>query len=93
MSSAPTEEGDGTFTPDRWGGREFIPCFIYDSDQDLSKVQRTRGKPIASDGTLNVVDVINYLRAHVVRTHPPQASAPAEKHIESPNPEHARKAG
>ncbi len=89
----PTEEGDDTFTPDRSGGREFIPCFIYDSDQDLSKVQRTRGKPIAGDGTLNLVDVINYLRAQVVRTHAPPAAAPAGQHDESPHPEHARKAG
>ena len=65
----PTEEGDGTFTPDRSGGREFIPCFIYDSDQNLSLLQKTRGQPIATDGTLNLVDMINYLRAQAMRNH------------------------
>jgi phosphopentomutase len=70
----PTEEGDASFTPDRSGGREFVPCFIYDSDQDLSKLQKTRGRAIATSGELNLVDVINYLRAQVVRTFPPQLS-------------------
>lgn len=71
----PTEEGDGTFTPDRSDGREFIPCFIYDSDQNLSRLQKTRGEPIATDGTLNLVDMVNYLRAQAMRNH---GQAPAE---------------
>lgn len=67
----PTEEGDKDFAPDRHSGREFVPCFIYDSDQDLSKLQATRNKPIAISGELNLVDVINYLRAQVKRNFPP----------------------
>jgi hypothetical protein len=72
----PTEEGDGTFTPSRYGELQLIPCFIYDSDHDLSKVQKTRGQPRASDGSLNLVDVINYLRAQVKRAHG-HSAAPA----------------
>ncbi len=71
----PTEEGNATFMPDRSGGVEFIPCFIYDSDRDLSTWQRTRGKPIATDGSLNLVDVINYLRSQVMSAHDMQAAA------------------
>jgi hypothetical protein len=65
----PTEEGNATFSPDRPGGREFVPCFIYDTDEDLSKLQKTRGQPVATDGTLNLVDVVNYLRAQIKRVH------------------------
>jgi hypothetical protein len=65
----PTEEGF-EFMPDRdrSGAREFIPCFIYDTDQDLSNVQKTRGKTVATDGSLNLVDMINYLRGQVQRS-------------------------
>lgn len=66
----PTEEGDATFTPDRSGGREFVPCFLYDSDQDLRKLQNTRRQAIATSGELNLVDVSNYPRAQVVHTFP-----------------------
>ena len=67
----PTEGGIGDFEParDRSGAREFIPCFIYDSDEDLSKVQKTRKKnSIAFDGSLNLVDMINYVRGQINRS-------------------------
>ncbi len=48
-------------------GLEFIPCMIFDTDRDLSRVQETRGDPISTDGSLNLVDVVNYLRAQVER--------------------------
>ncbi len=93
----PTEEGDGTFTPDRSDGREFIPCFIYDSDQDLSQLQKTRGAPIATDGTLNLVDMINYLRSQTMRNYGeaaaekrPVVNGPVDKGpIKNPEPNHA----
>jgi phosphoglycerol transferase MdoB-like AlkP superfamily enzyme len=63
----PTEDGYQDFTPDRdrSGAREFIPCFIYDTDEDLSQVQKTRTNPMTTDGSLNLVDMINYLRGQV----------------------------
>lgn len=73
----PTEEGNDSFQPDRDGAREYIPCLIYDTDQDLSKVQKTRQQPIATDGTLNLVDVVNFVRGQVARTHPAPAQAAA----------------
>jgi glucan phosphoethanolaminetransferase (alkaline phosphatase superfamily) len=75
----PTEEmefREMDFRPDRVGGREFVPCMIYDTDQDLSKLQKTRSQAISTDGTLNLVDVINYLRGQVARNYGGQASAP-----------------
>ena len=72
---------------DRSDGREFVPCFIYDSDQDLSRLQKTRGEPIATDGTLNTVDAINYLRAQTMRNFG-QAAA-ENRPIEKQEPNHA----
>jgi phosphoglycerol transferase MdoB-like AlkP superfamily enzyme len=74
----PTEEGF-EFTPDRdrSGAREFIPCFIHDTDQDLSKLQKTRKNSIAFDGSLNLVDMINYLRGQVKRSCEPAEAAKA----------------
>jgi len=77
----PTEEGDSGFSPDRAGGREFIPCFIYDSDEDLSKLQKTRKLAAARDGTLNLVDVINYVR-HQVERQFNESNEPSQEHAE-----------
>jgi phosphoglycerol transferase MdoB-like AlkP superfamily enzyme len=65
-SDHPTEEME--FRADREGAIEYIPCLIYDSDCDLSKLQKTRKMPMSTDGTLNQVDLIKYLRAQVLRT-------------------------
>jgi hypothetical protein len=64
----PTQAFAG-FTSDRELDRalEFIPCLIYDSDQDLSKLQKTRDDPRATDGRWNLVDVANYLRTQIKR--------------------------
>jgi phosphoglycerol transferase MdoB-like AlkP superfamily enzyme len=82
----PTEEGDGDFTPDRSLTGQFIPCFIYDTDpgQDLSKLQKTRNDLAATDGTWNLVDVINYLRGQVARSFPPAQHEPAEARVDVP---------
>ncbi|HTM52905.1 MAG TPA: LTA synthase family protein [Pirellulales bacterium] len=77
----PTEEGDSDFSPDRANGREFIPCFIYDSDDDLSKLQKTRKLAAARDGTLNLVDVINYVR-HQVERQFNVSNEPSQEHAE-----------
>jgi phosphoglycerol transferase MdoB-like AlkP superfamily enzyme len=79
----PTEDFDG-FVADRDVGREleFIPCLIYDTDQDLSKVQKTRNQSISTDGSMNLVDVISYLRRQIERACEPQehdAAAEAAK--------------
>lgn len=68
-SDHPTEDFEG-FTCDRVlaEGIEYVPCFIYDSDQDLSKIQKTRDDPRATDGTWNLVDIANYLRGQLRRS-------------------------
>jgi hypothetical protein len=80
----PTEEFSG-FECDRDVDRnmEFIPCFIYDTDRDLSKVQKTRHDPRASDGSWNLVDVANYLRAQIKRNcRTPAAVTPANRSLQ-----------
>ncbi len=82
----PTEVGDDQFSSDRLDGREFIPCFIYDADQDLSKVQKTRKQVLSRDGSLNLVDVINYLRGQITRSHQPLKAPDADARAEDQNP-------
>lgn len=89
----PTEVFGG-FASDRVLDRhmEFIPCFIYDTDEHLSKLQKTRDDPRSTDGTWNLVDVANYLRAQIKRAHgPPPAEADAET-AQTEEPEHAQEA-
>lgn len=51
------------------GQQEFVPCFIYNTDEDLGAQQRTRGRPIATDGTLTLLDVSTFLRNQVAAAH------------------------
>jgi hypothetical protein len=64
----PTEDFQG-FVCDRDVARrrEYVPFLIYDTDQDLSKLQKTRSLAVSTDGSLNLVDVINYLRGQFKR--------------------------
>ncbi len=55
-----TEVRTDSFHPDRDGQTEFIPVFMYDSEQNLDPLQRTND--IAVDGTLNLLDVTSFLR-------------------------------
>lgn len=66
----PTEYFEG-FVCDRdlSRARQYVPFFIYDTDEDLSKLQKTRKQSIATDGTLNLVDAINYVRGQVKRVY------------------------
>jgi phosphoglycerol transferase MdoB-like AlkP superfamily enzyme len=66
-SDHPTEPLDG-FDCDRHANGQFIPCLIYDSEQDLSKVQKTRDDPRSTDGTWSLLDVVNYLRTQIKRS-------------------------
>ena len=75
-SDHPTEEME--FRADRDVAIEYIPCMIYDSDRDLSKLQKTRDLPQSTNGTLNQVDIIKYLRAQVVRTSQAAKNSDAE---------------
>jgi hypothetical protein len=71
-----------SFKPDRVGAREFIPVFIYDTETDLAKLQKTRGEPIQTDGTLNLLDISNYLRAEIKAN--AEASQKSQAAIEAP---------
>jgi Sulfatase len=53
------------FKPDCQAAREYVPCFIYDTESDLAALQRTRESGLAVDGSLTLLDIGNYLRAQV----------------------------
>ena len=67
----PTERRFTELPADRDGAKEFVPLLIYDARVDLSARQRTRDLPVATDGSLNFLDGVNYVRAQI-------ASGPAD---------------
>ena len=71
-----------------WDGlREFVPCFIFNTDEDLGAQQRTRGQPIATDGTLTLLDITSFLRSQVAAANGVAlvASSPELNPISSPS--------
>ena len=56
------------FKPHWDGQEEFVPCFIYNTDENLGSQQRTRGQPIALDGSLTLLDITSFLRGQVAAT-------------------------
>jgi hypothetical protein len=65
------------FTPDYRGGREFVPCLIFDTQCDLAAIQRTRDTPLSADGTLTLLDICTYLRHQIAASngHAPLAES------------------
>jgi hypothetical protein len=57
------------FVSDYRGDRAFVPCLIYDTESDLGAIQRTRGQPLAEDGSLTLLDISNYLRKQIALSH------------------------
>jgi len=54
------------FTSDRSAAGEFVPCMIHLVGGNLAERQQTRGRPIAQNGKLTLLDVARYLR-HLVK--------------------------
>jgi glucan phosphoethanolaminetransferase (alkaline phosphatase superfamily) len=50
------------FNSDIVDGKEYVGCLIYQKGRDLSAWQQTRQLLVATDGALNLLDVMNYLR-------------------------------
>ena len=73
----PIEEGEGDLQPDQSPGRQYT-CLIYDSEQDLSKVQKTRHDRRLTDGSWNLVDLATYLRGQIKRNCSRAEPVPAE---------------
>jgi hypothetical protein len=46
-------------------GVEYVPCLIYEKGKDLSRFQQTRAQGISTNGTLNLLDMMGYLRNSV----------------------------
>jgi phosphoglycerol transferase MdoB-like AlkP superfamily enzyme len=58
-------------------GKEYVGCLIYQKGRDLSALQQTRGLPIATNGELNLLDVMNYLRHSIAVEAEPASPTPA----------------
>jgi hypothetical protein len=50
------------FDADDADGKEYVGCLIYQKESNLSALQQTRQQPLANDGSLNLIDVLSYLR-------------------------------
>ena len=57
------------FNSDIVDGKEYVGCLIYQKGRDLSALQQTRRLPVAADGSLNLLDMMNYLR-HSIAVEP-----------------------
>ena len=50
------------FHSDVADGKEYVGCLLYEQGSDLASAQQTRSQPIATEGSLNLLDVMSYLR-------------------------------
>jgi hypothetical protein len=75
------------FTSDIVDGQEYVNCLINQKGVDLSDVQQTRHQSLALDGSLNLLDVMSYLRHSVEFTSQLEKQPPAahahEHHADS----------
>jgi hypothetical protein len=62
------------FDSDTANGVEYVGGLIYQQGNDLSRLQQTREQPIATNGSLNLLDVLNYLRHGVATSFRPAVS-------------------
>jgi len=65
------------YTSDVVDGQEYVTCLINQKGADLSTVQQTRHQSLALDGSLNLLDVMSYLRRSVEFSSQPDKSPPA----------------
>ena len=54
------------FCSDVVDGNDYVSCLVYQAGSDLAACQRTRQQAIAEDGSLNLLDVLSYLRHSVM---------------------------
>jgi phosphoglycerol transferase MdoB-like AlkP superfamily enzyme len=53
-----------------WDGlKEFVPCFIFNTDEDLGACQQT-SESVARGGSLTMLDISGYLRSQVAKACP-----------------------
>jgi hypothetical protein len=65
------------FNSDIVDGKEYVGCLIYQKGRDLSALQQTRQLPVATSGSLNLLDVMNYLRHSIAVETGPVPPIPA----------------
>jgi phosphoglycerol transferase MdoB-like AlkP superfamily enzyme len=65
------------FKSDVVAGKEYVACLIYQKGSNLAEFQKTREQPVATDGSLNLLDVMSYLRQSIAAKQWPSAGSTA----------------
>lgn len=65
----PTEVERADFQPAHDATAKYVPVFVYDTDQNLAKLQQTRSG-LALDGKLTMVDISSFLRNQIAHSWP-----------------------
>jgi len=65
-------------------GKEYVGCLIFTKGRNLAESQLTREMPIALDGTLNLLDVMSYLRYSIENGRHISPTARAPRHRSDP---------
>jgi phosphoglycerol transferase MdoB-like AlkP superfamily enzyme len=60
----PSLNGAG-YKSDVVNGKDYVRCLIYQKGANLAATQQTRDSAIATDGTLNLLDVLSYVRSSI----------------------------
>jgi hypothetical protein len=67
------------FQSDVSNGKEYIPCLIHQTGTNLALLQQTRTNSVSTNGTLNLLDIMSYLRRsrfYAIESHPGIKSRP-----------------
>jgi hypothetical protein len=67
------------FRSDVVNGNEYVACLIYQKGADLASLQKTRDLPMAQDGSLNLLDIMSYLRLSIEKGEKNLALQPTAK--------------
>jgi hypothetical protein len=72
-----TSMASAEFQSDVVDGKEYVVCLIYQKGHDLAGLQKTRQQRISTDGSLNLLDVMSYLRQSIAAKQWPPATGNA----------------
>lgn len=72
----PSLNGAG-YKSDMVNGKDFVRCLIYQKGANLAAQQQTRDSAIATEGTLNLLDVLSYVRSSIEHGEKPRVVSSA----------------
>jgi len=75
----PALNGAG-YKSDVSNGKDYVRCLIYRKGADLAAKQETRDSALATNGTLNLLDVLSYVRSSIEKGEQPRVVSSAGLH-------------